>query len=167
MFHHLQSSELHCRPRALQFCIGCYTRLCSFQNTAEASASCRMRFFLVCGGGTKFFPQRRKNTCRVILQMFPWGFLHPQDIPESMGTCVCLCVYVHVEGEEKEKRTGHWVKDMIASLFQLILTSFIGMTQEKIKGWDESLFLEAARTTWFMLEYQQGLLHQLPWPWPH
>lgn len=56
---------------------------------------------------------------------------------------------------------------MIASLFQLILTAFIGMTQEKIKGWDESLFLEAARTTWFMLEYQQGLLHQLPWPWPH
>lgn len=107
MPHHLQSSELHCRPRVLQFCIGCYTRLCSFQNIAEASASCRMRFFLVCGGGTKFFPQRRKKTRTVILQMFPWGFLHPQDIPESMGTCVCTCT---LRGRKRRRELGTELK---------------------------------------------------------
>lgn len=94
--------------------------------------------------------------------MFPWGFYTPRTL-QSASTWVCLCVYVHAGGEEKVMWSGHWAKDVISSL---LLEMFVSAHPHIIHRndpaedhrWDESLFLEAAHTKWFTLEFQQGLL---------
>lgn len=147
MTHNLQRSELYCRFQegsALQHASAAIYAYVSFQNVREVSASCRIRFFVVCGGGTKNFPQRRKNTRTAILsiwklqeQMFPWTFAHPQNMPcEHAYVRALVCVRTCWQRRKRRKDSPHWVAErryyfqFISGryLFQLVLMSFTGIT---------------------------------------